>query len=93
MGNCDILKSRRSYLITSLAWEKGENKLYSDVDLAVASPDFGKDELKEIMILSKLSWKISDEIEAIPLSEKMLKLKYHPLIGEIKKYGITIYCS
>lgn len=63
----------------------------SDIDLAVISSQFGKNITAEMMLLSKLSWKVSDRIEAIPLSEEYLKLKYHPFIGEIKKYGKVIY--
>ena len=77
------------------SYAKGNTHIYSDIDLAVVSSDFGRDELEEMMFLSKLSWKVSDRIEAIPLTEQNLLSKYHPLIGEIKKYGKVIYscCS
>src|SRR3990167_3350421 len=60
---------------------KGIAKSYSDIDLAIISPQFGKDEVEEMMTLSKLSWKVSDRIESIPLTEKDLQMKYHPFIG------------
>ena len=72
---------------------KGIAKSYSDIDLAIVSPQFGKDEIEEMMTLSKLSWKVSDRIESIPLTEKDLQMKYHPFIGEIKKYGKVVYDS
>jgi predicted nucleotidyltransferase len=75
------------------SYAKGNTHVYSDIDLAVISSDFGMDELEEMMMLSKLSWKVSDRIEAIPLTNDNLKLKYHSLIGEIKKYGKVIYSS
>lgn len=63
----------------------------SDIDLAVVSSQFGKNITAEMMLLSKLSWKVSDRIEAIPLTEEYLTMKYHPFISEIKKYGKIIY--
>jgi len=36
---------------------------------------------------------VSDRIEAIPLTNDNLKLEYHSLIGEIKKYGKVIYSN
>lgn len=75
------------------SFAKGKQKAYSDIDLAVVSSNFGKNTHREMMLLSKLSWKVSDRIEAIPLTEHNLLSKYHPLIGEIKKYGKVIYSS
>lgn len=72
---------------------KGVARSYSDIDLVIISPQFGKDEVEEMMMLSKLSWKVSDRIESIPLTEKDLQMKYHPFIGEINKYGRVIYDS
>lgn len=59
------------------SFAKGKPKNYSDIDLAVVSPDFGKDTHKEMVLLAHLSG----------------KMKYHPLIGEIKKYGKVVYES
>lgn len=80
---------RQIILFGSMA--KGKQKKYSDIDLAVVSARFGKDPMEEMMFLSKLAWSASDRIEAIPLSFEDMKLKYHPLVGEIKKYGKVIY--
>ena len=57
------------------------------------SDQFGKDEIEELMELARLTIDVSDRIEAIPLTNDNLKLKYHSLIGEIKKYGKVIYSS
>ena len=43
------------------------------------------------MNLARLTIDVSDRIEAIPLTNENLKLKYHSLIGEINKYGKTVY--
>ncbi|PJB88598.1 hypothetical protein CO083_02225 [Candidatus Roizmanbacteria bacterium CG_4_9_14_0_8_um_filter_34_12] len=85
------IKISRVILFGSFA--KGKQKDYSDIDLAVVSPDFGKDTHKEMMFLVHLSSKVSDRIEAIPVAEKDMLMKYHPLIGEIKKYGKIVYSS
>lgn len=80
---------RQIILFGSMA--KGKQNKYSDIDLAVISSHFGKDPMREMMFLSKLAWSASDRIEAIPLSFEDMKLRYHPLIGEIKKYGKVVY--
>lgn len=85
------MKINRIILFGSFA--KGKQKDYSDIDLAVVSPIFGKNTHKEMMYLVNLSSQVSDRIEAIPVAEKDMSLKYHPLIGEIKKYGKVVYAS
>lgn len=82
-----------SKIILFGSYSKGEEKDYSDIDLAIVSPNFGKNTHKEMMYLVNLSSKVSDRIEAIPVAEKDMLMKYHPLIGEIKKYGKVIYSS
>jgi len=75
------------------SFAKGKTHQYSDIDIAVISDQFGKDEIEELMKLARLTIDVSDRIEAIPLTNDNLKLKYHSLIGEIKKYGKVIYSS
>ncbi|MBI5123202.1 nucleotidyltransferase domain-containing protein [Candidatus Roizmanbacteria bacterium] len=73
------------------SFAKGTTNPYSDIDIAVISDQFGKDEIEEMMNLARLTIDVSDRIEAIPLTNNNLKLKYHSLIGEINKYGKIIY--
>jgi predicted nucleotidyltransferase len=54
------------------SWVNGTPDEYSDIDLAIFSPDFGKQKLKELQFLSKLAWGIDEAIEAIPFSDKKL---------------------
>ena len=54
------------------SWANGNPDEYSDIDLAVFSPDFGKHKLKELQLLSKLAWGIDESIEAIPFSDRRL---------------------
>ena len=65
----------------------------SDIDLAVVSDKFEEDEIEEMMTLKKLSIKVSNRIEPIPLRESYLESKYDTFIGEIKKYGKVVYSS
>lgn len=83
------IKLQKIILFGSFA--KNKYHSYSDIDLAVISDQFGKDSVEEMMMLSKLTLDVSDRIEAIPLTQKDMDLKYHTLIGEIKKYGKIIY--
>ena len=82
-----------SKIILYGSYAKGKTHLYSDIDIAVISDQFGKDEIEELMELARLTIDVSDRIEAIPLTNDNLKLKYHSLIGEIKKYGKIIYST
>ena len=50
------------------SWVNGTPTEYSDIDLAVFSPDFGKHKLKELQLLSRLAWEVDVAIEAIPYS-------------------------
>lgn len=50
------------------SWANGNPTELSDIDLAIFSPDFGKNKLKELQLLSKLAWEVDESIEAIPYS-------------------------
>lgn len=89
--NSNKIKIDKIILFGSYA--KGKNNKNSDIDLAVISNEFGKDQIDEMMFLSKLSWQASDRIESIALTPDDMKSRYHPLIGEIKKYGKVVYSS
>jgi hypothetical protein len=60
--------------------------------LAIFSPDFGKHTLKELQLLSKLSWEIDESIEAIPYSsDKLLAQNPKYFVHKIITTGETIY--
>lgn len=83
---------RPSKVILFGSYAKGEAHSYSDIDLAVISPNFGKDLRQELMLLSRLTIGVSDSIEAVPFEQNIFdKSKYDPLIGEVKKYGKIVY--
>ena len=61
-------KVKVSKVVLYGSWVNGQPHEYSDIDLAVFSPDFGKNKLLELQLLSKLSWTVDESIEAIPYS-------------------------
>jgi len=63
----------------------------SDLDLAIISPDFGKNRFEEGKKLLQLAWRIDPRLEPIPISsESYQKDTWVPLIYEIKEKGIEL---
>lgn len=69
---------------------KGNAKPDSDIDIAVISSQFGRNTLKEMMLLRKLALQIDSHIEPLPFSPEGLEDPYSTLSQEIKKYGVLI---
>ena len=69
---------------------KGMAKPDSDIDIAVISSQFGRDNLKEMMLLRKLALEIDSHIEPLPFTPQDLDDRYSTLTQEIKKYGVLI---
>lgn len=83
---------RVSKVILYGSWANGNPDKYSDIDLAVFSPDFGKNKLKELQLLSRLSWNIDETIEAIPYSiEQLSNNDPTSFVYNILKNGEIIY--
>lgn len=72
------------------SYAKGTAKPESDIDLAIVSSQFGKNNLKEMMLLRRIALKIDSHIEPLPFSPKDINDRYSTLAQEIIKYGITI---
>ena len=85
------LKAFKTKGYTSLQGAKRRGNLITP-SLFLFSPDFGKYKLKELHLLSKLSWEIDESIEAIPYSPNTL-LTQNPknFAHKIIKTGETIY--
>ena len=61
----------------------------SDLDLAIVSPDFGKDRFEEGKMLFQIAWRVDPRIEPVPISsESYEKDTWIPLIYEIRQRGI-----
>lgn len=77
-------------LIVFGSYAKGKAKGYSDIDLAIVSPKFGKDSIGELQFLLKQSRNIDDRIEPIPVSVEEYKNSSSRLVFEVKKFGKEI---
>ncbi|HOA81673.1 MAG TPA: nucleotidyltransferase domain-containing protein [Defluviitaleaceae bacterium] len=85
-------KIRVSKVILYGSWANGQPSKHSDIDLAVFSPDFGKNKIRELQLLSKLSWAVDESIEAIPYSvDKLNNPKPSTFVYEILQTGKTVY--
>lgn len=85
-------KIRVSKVILYGSWANGQPSEHSDIDLAVFSPDFGKNKMRELQLLSKLSWEVDESIEAIPYSiDKLNNPKPSSFVYEILQTGKTVY--
>lgn len=64
----------------------------SDFDVAIVSPDFGRDRLGEGMLLNRLAWRIDARLHPVPLSSSAFSEDtWVPLIHEIRSTGIEIH--
>jgi predicted nucleotidyltransferase len=69
----------------------GKNHKYSDIDVAIVSPDFGKDRYEEGVRLLEIACTIDPLIEPVPISpESYKKDTWIPLIYEIRENGVEL---
>ncbi len=69
---------------------KGASDQWSDIDLAVVSPDFSEDLYEERLALMRLAAAIDDRIEPKPFRPEMFTPN-EPLVDEIQKHGIKLF--
>jgi len=72
------------------SYAKGTSKSWSDVDICVVSPLFGKNGYDERVRLMKLASGIDDMIEPHPYNAKDLADPWDPLAYEIRTNGRVI---
>jgi len=64
---------------------------YSDIDVAVVSPDFGKNRYREGAKLFEIASTVDSRIEPVPVSLESYKNDtWIPIIYEIRKNGIEL---
>ena len=64
---------------------------YSDIDVAIISPDFGKDRYREGAKLFEIASEIDTRIEPVPISlEAYENDTWVPLIYEIRNKGLDL---
>jgi len=69
---------------------KGTNHKWSDYDLCVVSPDFGKDRVAEITSLLMVGADMDENIEPHPMSVEEFNDPNNDLAREIRRTGIKV---
>jgi len=73
------------------SYASGNARAGSDLDVAIVSPDFGKDRFEEGKMLFQVAWRIDPRIEPVPISSKSFENDtWIPLIYEIRQKGIEV---
>ena len=86
------IRVERAVLYGSYAY--GRPRKDSDVDLAIVSPDLGRDRFEERKMLLQLAWRIDPRLEPVPVSSQSYeKDTWVPLIYEIREKGIEIQAA
>ncbi len=72
-------------------YASGSFRSGSDLDLAIISPDFGKDRFEEGKKLLQIAWRVDPRMEPVPISSESYENDtWIPLIYEIRQKGIEI---
>jgi uncharacterized protein len=71
------------------SYAKGVSNQWSDIDIAIVSPDFSDDLLQERQVLTKLAIPIDNRIEPKPFNKKSFDPN-DPLVNEITQNGIQL---
>ena len=86
-------KAREKYTVTCAylygSFAKGTSNKWSDIDLAIVSPDFSDDPSEDRLFLMRLATTIDDRIEPRPFREESFN-RNDPLVDEIQKNGIQL---
>lgn len=69
---------------------KGTQKPWSDIDICVISPQFGKNPSGEFRKLMRWAASVDSDLSPIPIHPSDLKEKYSTLVWEIKNTGKEI---
>lgn len=72
------------------SYAKGNAHPYSDIDIAIVSKYFGKNDFKEMSKLNALTYGVDTRIEAHPISSANFLNSVSPFIIEVKKYGVLV---
>ena len=82
-----VRRVEAAYLYGSQA--KGTATEWSDIDVAVISPDFAADLLKERLLLMRLAAQIDLRIEPHPFRSEDFR-PASPLVSEIQRTGVRV---
>lgn len=81
------IRVERAYLFGSFAG--GKPSRWSDIDIAIVSPDVSEDRFQERVRLMLLSSSIDSRIEPVPFRPEAF-VDEDPLVWEIKRKGIRV---
>jgi uncharacterized protein len=81
------VRVREAFVYGSYA--RGDQKEWSDIDLAVVSPDFSSDLFEERIALMILAAQIDDRIEPHPFRPEDFD-EQDPLVDEIRRSGLRV---
>jgi len=71
------------------SYSKGNASKWSDIDIAVISPDFSEDRFEERLNLMKIAARIDDRLEPHPFRSADFEFT-NPLVNEIQKNGFQV---
>ncbi len=77
----------KAYLFGSFV--TGRNDQWSDIDLAIVSPQIGDDRLEERVRLTEIATEIDDRFEPMPFNLKTFD-NNDPFVREIIKTGLAV---
>lgn len=77
----------QAYIFGSYA--KGQVNKWSDIDVAIISPQIGNDRFEERVRLTELAISVDDRIEPLPFSLENFK-DDDPFVRQIKAEGVAI---
>ena len=77
-----------AYLFGSFA--NNTSHQWSDIDICIVSPRFGKDYFDEAVKLRRLTSGIDERIEPIPYRPEDLEDRYSTLAHEIRTHGVLL---
>lgn len=72
------------------SYAKGNANQYSDIDICLVSPKFGKDYIEETQYLHKKIWQTDSRLEPVAFNPRDFAEDENPFVWEIKKTGIRI---
>jgi len=72
------------------SYAKNKATKYSDIDVCVVSPKFGKDIIEDLKFLLEGRRKVDSRIEPHAFSPKGYNELENPLVWEIRKHGLEV---
>ena len=71
------------------SYVKGKPDRWSDIDIAIVSPQIGEDRFEERVKLTQLAISVDDRLEPLPFNPETF-LDEDPLVKKIKNEGLAV---